>query len=372
MDSVLVYSPGTVGSRVAHALCVCRAQKILDLSEITVFKRTPDLQYYVIMDELKNAGVKFTFLPEKIEEFAKLGFRADYTREEALQRANILIDCSDDGVPTLHKPDYLSLAKQCRMFVCQGAEEDREFGKGPLIYGVNHDVFDFNEDHWIQIGSCNTHAGSFLLRALAFKTEDDGTLSETGLVDADFAFVRRSLDLSQKSKTVTSTEVSKFSSAIYGTHHAEDIAAVFELKGIDLCGRVTSSAIKINEPYFHVTRFAFVFEAPIDVAEVKRRLEEERKILFSTRNLTHYAFDIGTRYGFMGRFSNPVIAVNYTVLPITRGRFRVIGHAFTPQDGNFLLSNLYIVVAALYKDPAVRAEKMQILEKMFLRSRRRI
>lgn len=359
-----VYSPGTVGSRVIHA--ILEMQDLLGVDELIVFKRTPDREYVSVLEMMKARGARFAFQRDTIGDFEKLGIRADYEREEALSLVDLLIDCSSDGVPLRHKPDYERLAPQCRGFVCQGAEEDAGFSDKDtlLVYGVNTEAFNFATDRWIQIGSCNTHAGSFLLHAIAYR-------DEVHLLDAQFHFIRRSLDLNQKSKTVISTEVSKHSSPIYGTHHAEDIAKVFRSKGIELEGRIVSSAVKINEPYFHTVHFAFTFDRPVTKDEIIRRLEAERRILFTSRKLVHYTFQFGTMYGFMGRFSNPVIVVDYDVFKLAGERWQVRGHAFTPQDGNFLLSNLATVVGYLSK-PEEFAVKMSALEKRFLCPVRRV
>jgi hypothetical protein len=94
-------------------------------------------------------------------------------------------------------------------------------------------------------------------------------------------------------------------------------------------------------------------------------LQDEGRILFTSRKLVHYTFQFGTTYGFMGRFSNPVIAVEYDVFQLADKRWQVRGHAFTPQDGNFLLSNLATLVGYL-SDPKEFVTKMNVLEKKFL------
>lgn len=358
-----VWSPGTVGKRIIHALL--RHKTFFGIKEFIVFKHRPDIEYRSVMRMMQHEGAIFAFEREKRAEFTKMGIESRYEREEALGLLDILIDCSADGIPLEHKADYARLAPQCKVFVCQGAEKDRGFGKGLLVYGVNDDVFDFERDRWIQIGSCNTHSGSFLLRAIAFPKNENGETVETGFSEADFYFIRRSLDLNQKSKSVISTEVSRAPSPCYGTHHAEDIATVFRLKGIELEGKILSSAVKINEPYFHTVHFAFTFNRPVTKDEVTRRLRSEHRILMTTRTLVHYTFQFGTEYSFMGRFSHPVIAVDWDVFRLSGNRFQVRGHAFTPQDGNFLLSNLAVVVGNRYPRSEF-AKKMVGLERIFL------
>jgi len=363
-----IYSPGTVGKRVIHALL--RLREKLGVREVIVFKLTPDPEYMSVLEMMRQEGARFAFQADRIDKFAALGLRADYEREEALSRVQVLIDCSSEGVPLKFKPYYEKVAPQCRLFACQGAEEDRGFGKGPFVYGVNDSAFD-NNDRWIQIGSCNTHAGSFILKALAFPQDEKGDIQDTGFEEAFFVFIRRALDLNQKSKTVISTEVSPSTSDIYGTHHAEDIAGVFRLKGIELEGRILSSAIKINEPYFHTVDFAITFRKPLDRQDMARRLMEERQILMSRRRLAHYNFEFGTSHGFMGRFSNPVIVVHWNIFQLKRNRWQIRGHAFTPQDGNFLLSNLALVARVAFP-PFEFAEKMRQIEEFFLSPIRQI
>ncbi|MBI4119578.1 MAG: hypothetical protein HY456_01880 [Parcubacteria group bacterium] len=367
-----IYSPGTTGSRIIHA--VLHTKDLLGVDEVIVFKRTPDKEYCSVLEMMRMQGARFAFQKDMIKKFSELGIGADYEREDALGRVDVLVDCSAEGVPLQHKPDYERLATQCRGFICQGAEEDKGFSDKDtlLVYGVNMEAFNFEKDRWIQVGSCNTHAGSFLLRAIAYPYDpDSGEIMDTGLLDAQFHFIRRSLDLNQKSKAVISTEVSRHSSPLYGTHHAEDIASVFRSKGIELEGKIISSAVKINEPYFHTVHFAFSFDRAVTKEEVTRRLEAEHRILFSTRKLVHYAFQFGTSYGFMGRFSNPAIVVDYDVFRLSGNRWQVRGHAFTPQDGNFLLSNLAALVGYLSRPEGFRM-KMSALETIFLGPVRKI
>lgn len=352
-----VYSPGTVGSRIIHALL--RERELLGVGEVIVFKRTPDREYVSVQEMMRREGAHFAFQSDMIPEFGKLGIEAHYERREALSKVDLLIDCSAEGIPLKHKPEYEKHAPQCRGFVCQGAEEDRGFGKGLLVYGVNDHAFDFSRDRWIQIGSCNTHAGSFLMKALGLSR------IRPSLLDAQFVFIRRSLDLNQKSRTVISTEISKHTSERFGTHHAEDIARVFRLLEIPLEGRLLSSAIKINEPYFHVVSFFFTFEGKITKEEMGKRLAEEPRILQTTRRLVHYTYQFATTYSFLGRFSNPVIVVDYDVFPLAGSRWQVRGHAFTPQDGNFLLSNLAVVVGHAFPRTEYK-DRMRQLEEKFL------
>lgn len=368
-----IYSPGTVGKRVIHAILANK--NLLGIKELVVFKRTPDKEYMSVLEMMKIEGAKFAFERGQTKAFSELGIEADYEKNEALSAVDVLIDCSAEGVSLGHKKDYKKIAKKCRGFICQGAEEDYGFSEkeGPFIYGLNHDAFNFRRDRFIQIGSCNTHAGSFLLKAITSSLGLQACLESGCLLDIRFNFIRRSLDLNQKSKSVLSTQVSGHADSEYGTHHAKDIAAAFRLKGIELKGKILSSAVKINEPYMHIVNFSFVFDHEITKEDVLKRLESESRILFTERDLAHYTFQWGTDYGFKGRFSNPcIVALNTVeVFKIGGGRCEVRGHAFTPQDGNFLLSNLAAMVGFLF--PTDQFEnKMRELEKLFLCPIRRI
>jgi hypothetical protein len=132
-----VYSPGTVGSRVIHAILETR--DLLGVDELIVFKRTPDKEYVSVLEMMRARGTRFAFQRDAIPDFERLGIRADYEREEALGLVDVLIDCSADGIPLRHKPDYERLVPQCRGFVCQGAEEDRGFSDKDtlLVHGIN-------------------------------------------------------------------------------------------------------------------------------------------------------------------------------------------------------------------------------------------
>ena len=70
-------------------------------------------------------------------------------------------------------------------------------------------------------------------------------------------------------------------------------------------------------------------------------------------------FSFGRDHGHFGRILNPAVVANYSV-EVLNGN-EIVGFAYTPQDGNSLLSSVGATMRYLY--PESYQDKMKCLDK---------
>ena len=80
----------------------------------------------------------------------------------------------------------------------------------------------------------------------------------------------------------------------------------------------------------------------------------------ATEKLSSYkVFSFGRDHGHFGRIFNPAVVAKYSV-EVLNGN-EIVGFAYTPQDGNSLLSSIGATMRYLYPDSY--QEKMKCLDK---------
>ena len=149
-----------------------------------------------------------------------MGLTPALTAEQALERADVVMDCTPAGNDNKEKI-YKKYDTGGRGFTAQGSEEG--FGKR-FALGVNDKALAAGEDRFVQIVSCNTHSITTMLHAMAFDNGGDYNNLETG----GFVCIRRAIDVTQDAKFIPSPKVGKHDDEKYGTHHAQDAAGLFE------------------------------------------------------------------------------------------------------------------------------------------------
>jgi len=230
------------------------------------------------------------------------------------------------------------LGTESPLFVAQGSEKG--FGP-PYAYGLNDEVLKSNEKckKFVQVVSCNTHAIGRLITTLSQNNFDN-------LAEGDFVCVRRANDTSQDAGFTPSPTCGKHTDRDFGTHHARDVSDLFEtVTGKSL--KITSSAMKVNSQYMHVIRFSVSLNEELSLDEAVQLFKEDKFVTLTKHTSANKVFSFGRDHGFYGRIYNQVVVCqpSLAVFPRSEGGTVVSGFAFTPQDGNSLLSS---VAAALY------------------------
>jgi glyceraldehyde-3-phosphate dehydrogenase (NAD(P)) len=327
-----VVGTGTIGEPLIGLLADNR--EAFGLDEVTFHKRTPLLAERGKVEDLVRRGAILAVDEGRRDEFQALGHSPTYEKIEALDRASVVIDCTPAG--NQNKTEYYQSLSGPRGFLAQGSE----FGFGKMYArGINDAALDVEEDRYLHIVSCNTHNISSMIQSLAI-----GSDGSSHLVNGEFLCIRRANDISQNRKFVASPTVDAHKDPRFGTHHARDAHDLFSTLGHDL--QLHSSAIKLNTQYMHTLHFSITLDREITTEEVVERFDSNPRVALTYRSSANQVFSFGRDHGYFGRIlSHAVVAV--PSLTVRRG-VQVVGFAFTPQDGNPLLSTVAAMLWYLY------------------------
>ena len=244
MNIVHIVGTGTIGEPLIGLLADNKGHFGID--EVTFHKRTPLMTERAKVNDLVDRGAVLCVDEDRRSAFEELGHAPKYAREEAIERASVVIDCTPVG--NEQKAEYYEKADGPLGFMAQGSEDG--FGK-KYARGINDDALVRGDDKFLQIVSCNTHNISVLVKALAI--DADGT---NHLENGRFLCIRRANDISQDSGFVASPTVGAHEHERFGTHHAKDSHDLFATLGYDL--NLFSSAIKLNTQYMHSLHLSLI------------------------------------------------------------------------------------------------------------------
>jgi glyceraldehyde-3-phosphate dehydrogenase type II len=347
---VHIIGTGTIGEPLIGLLSDYSEQ--LGVDEITFHKNTPLTSDRSKVKDLIKRGARLAVNPDIVDSFKSIGLDPDFTAEEAIARASVVIDCTPKGSGHKNKVEYYERFKGSTLgFVAQGSE----YGFGKMYArGINDETLVHGKDQYIQVVSCNTHGMAVLVQTLALRNSPTDNL-----VEGRFVIIRRTSDISQDSAFVPSPQVRKHGDEQYGTHHARDCAELFATRGIDL--NLFSSAMKINSQYMHVVHFNITLKEPTTLQKVIDQLDANDRIALTEKATSNQVFSFGRDHGHYGRILNQVVVAVPTLQ--VRNEHEVIGFGFTPQDGNSLLSSISIAEWFLY--PHSFEEKIQCLKELF-------
>lgn len=346
---VHVVGTGTIGEPLIGLLCSFREQA--GFSEVTFHKRSPLPRDVPKIKALISRGAQLTVNEDRIADFENLGLKPTMTHDEALAKADVVVDCTPSGVGISNKNEfyekYLSTTKG---FIAQGSE----FGFGKMYArGINDSALEVGHDRFIQVVSCNTHNLCALINTVALVDGDDN------LEEARFLCIRRSNDISQVKGFVPSPDVGKHGDPVFGTHHARDAYHLFRTKGLELT--LWSSALKVNTQYMHCIYFTLKLKRAVTRDEILSRFRADHRISLTKKQSACEVFSFGRDHGYFGRILNQTVIVEPTV-EVRKGH-EVIGFCFTPQDGNSLLSSFSAVTWFL--DPNTYVERTDCLKRYF-------
>jgi len=283
-----------------------------------------------------------------MSEFEKIGLQPTYTRQDALEQATVVIDCTSEGLGLKHKADWYDHLPKTHGFIAQGSE----FGFGKMYaHGINDEVLVPGEDRFIQVVSCNTHNLAVLLNTLGLRDE-----APDNLVEGRFVCLRRATDLSQEKSFIPAPDVGKHKDPKFGTHHAEDAWHLFQTLGLDL--NLFSSAIKLNTQYMHSIWFNLRVRQAVTRDEVLDKLQANPFVALTEKTMSSPIFSFGRDHGYFGRLLNQTVVSAPTIT--VRDGHEITGFCFTPQDGNSLLSS--ISAAAWLLDPITYEEHIQFMQ----------
>jgi glyceraldehyde-3-phosphate dehydrogenase type II len=343
---VHVVGTGTIGEPLIGLLSFFKEQA--GFSEVTFHKRSPFAKDVPKLRALVARGAKLTTDEDRMSDFEALGLHPIMTHEEALLKADVVVDCTPSGVGISNKNEfYEKFMHNTKGFIAQGSE----FGFGKMYArDINDQALEVGKDKFIQVVSCNTHNLCALINAVSLVDGDDN------LEEARFLCIRRANDISQVKGFVPSPDVGKHGDPVFGTHHARDAYHLFRTIGLEL--NLFSSALKLNTQYMHCIYFTLKLKRAVTREEAIQRFKADRRITMTKKQSACEVFSFGRDHGYFGRLLNQTVIVEPT-LEVRKGH-EVIGFCFTPQDGNSLISSFS--AAAWLLDPKTYVEKTRCVD----------
>jgi glyceraldehyde-3-phosphate dehydrogenase type II len=346
---VHVVGTGTIGEPLIGLLCYFKDQA--GFSEVIFHKRSPLPRDVPKVRALTSRGAQLSVDEDRISDFEALGLKPALTHEEALAKADVVVDCTPSGVGISNKNEfYEKYLPTTKGFIAQGSE----FGFGKMYArGINDEALEPGKDRFIQVVSCNTHNLCALINTVALVDGEDN------LEEGRFLCIRRANDISQVKGFVPSPEVGKHGDPVFGTHHARDAYHLFRTKSLEL--NLWSSALKLNTQYMHCIYFTLKLKRAVTRDEVMARFRNDDRISTTKKQSAGEVFSFGRDHGYFGRILNQTVIVEPSV-EVRKGH-EVIGFCFTPQDGNSLLSSFSAVTWLL--DPNDYVDRSQCLKQFF-------
>ncbi|HEY4484524.1 MAG TPA: hypothetical protein VI978_02245 [Candidatus Paceibacterota bacterium] len=347
---ILVVGTGTIGQPLIKLFLTVR--KALGIDEVIFHKHLPLLKDRGFIVGFIHEGAKLAVPSESLDSFKKLleGYHLepDYTFTQALNRADIIIDCTDKGIAREFKKKYYEKTASKLGFIAQGSEKG--FGK-PYALNINDSALEPGKDQFLQVVSCNTHQVLVLLKTLALDPENTGKLNYENLIRARFYLGRRASDISQSESTV-GVEVGEPTDPSYGSHQAADAVRVLRTLG-DINLDIHTAADTLNNPYMHTVYFSIMTRRFTTKEEVENLFRANPLTAVTYRNTNNQTFSGGRDRGNYGRILNQTV-VCLPSIEVLSGGHEVVGRCFTPQDGNALLSSVAAVLwlkdSGIYKE----------------------
>ena len=348
---VHVIGTGTIGEPLIGLLCDYKNQ--LGIDEISFNKNTALRSDRSKVLSLLKRGAHLAVNENKVDDFKNLGMEPKLESKDAISRSTAVIDCTPSGIGHKNKElFYRKFSNSVKGFMAQGSEDG--FG---LKYARNINDSVIKEDEnsqFIQIVSCNTHNIACITKTLAI---DD--FGPENLLEGRFVCVRRANDTSQSTGYIASPSVGSHSDDIFGSHHAKDASELFATLGYKL--NLFSSAMKINSQYMHVLWFALKTKEPTSRNEVIDKLEANKLVSITTKDMTSTVFSFGRDHGHYGRILNQTVVIEQSIH--VKNNHEIYGFCFTPQDGNSILSSISAAERFLY--PHSYEDKVSCLDELF-------
>jgi len=351
--SVLVVGTGTIGEPLIGLLC--RLKNKFGIDEVIFHKRTPLVHEIAKVNSLVSMGASLAVDRARANEFQTLGHVVSYFWDQALDKADVVIDCTPAGNEN-KKTFYKNYTN--KLFIAQGSEKG--FGV-PYALGLTDGNVVKEESGYVQVVSCNTHAIARLISAVS-------QYDPNSIMSGDFTCIRRANDVSQDIGFSPSTSAGKHSDSKFGTHHARDVNNLF---GYPLDLPIFSSALKTNTQYMHAVRFSITLPESINREEILDRFRDDEFVCMTHKTSANKIFSFGRDHGFYGRIYSQTVVCEPSVEAFhpTPSTTKVVGVAFTPQDGNSLMSSVAMCLYGVHgRDALHGADYVPKLKEMMLQS----
>ena len=348
---VHVVGTGTIGEPLIGLLCDYKNQ--LGIDEISFNKNTALRSDRSKVLSLLKRGAHLAVNENKVDDFKNLGMEPKLESKDAISRATAVIDCTPSGIGQKNKELYYhEFADSVKGFMAQGSEDG--FGV-KYARNINDKVIkEDNNSQFIQIVSCNTHNIACITKTLAIDN-----FGPENLIEGRFVCVRRANDTSQSSGYIAAPSVGSHSDDIFGSHHAKHASELFATLGYKL--NLFSSAMKINTQYMHVLWFSLKTKEPTSRNEVIDKLQANKLVSITTKDMTSTVFSFGRDHGHFGRILNQTVIVEQSIH--VKNNHEIYGFCFTPQDGNSILSSISAAENFLY--PHSYEDKISCLDELF-------
>jgi len=247
----------------------------------------------MLKDLINTRGAELSIDEHKLEQFRELDLEPDIYLDEALDEATVIIDATPSGVGQRHKDEYYHKYEgSTKGFMAQGSETN--FGQ-LYAYEINDQIFE-NKPQYVTI------ANILLLSIISAKSKSAYMDGKNELEEGTFMFVRRANDVSQTEDFIAAPEMNKHGSDEYGTHHAEDVARLFNSISEDM--NIFSSAMKINTQYMHTMHFHLKLRRDTSVEYLKEVVERHPLLTKTEKVEQNIVFSFGRDHGHFGRLLN--------------------------------------------------------------------
>jgi glyceraldehyde-3-phosphate dehydrogenase (NAD(P)) len=318
--TVHVIGTGNVGEPLIGLLADFREQ--FGIHEVTFTKRSPLGYERAKVESLVRRGAQLCVDEDMREEFIRQGHYPTYDAREALERAQVVIDCTPHA--NRSKSMYQSLSGPAGFIAAGGTD----FGFGKLyVNEINDSALIAGEDRFIQVPSGNTHSLAYIIKLFGF----DGDVNR--LRSARFVCMRRCSDFSQEHGFLPSPKVMPHDMERFGTRQARETYYVFKTLGVDL--DLHSSVVLIPTQQMHTIWFSLDMERELETMQAVERTYGSRLAARTDKQSSTLVLAFARDHGYKGRiFSRTVVPT--AALAARDSTFE--GFCFEPQDSNELLS----------------------------------
>jgi hypothetical protein len=327
---VHVIGTGNVGEPLIGLLADFKESFGID--EVTFTKRSPLSHERAKVENLVRRGAQLCVHRDVWEEFVRQGHYPTYDAAEALERAQVVIDCTPSA--NRNKKDYLEMRGPAGFIAAGGTD----FGFGKLfVNAINDSALVPGEDRFVQVASGNTHSLAYIIKLFGF----DGDMNQVKA--ARFVCMRRCSDFSQERGFLPSPKVMPHDVDRFGTRQARETFYVFKTLGLELDLR--SSVVLMPTQQMHTIWFSIEMHRPLDTAQAVERTCNSRIAARTDKQSSTLVLAFARDHGYKGRiFSRAVIPT-----AALSGRDNAIdGFCFEPQDSNELLSAVAATIWLLY------------------------
>lgn len=327
---VHVIGTGNVGEPLIGLLADFREQFGID--EVTFTKRSPLGYERAKVESLVRRGAQLCVDQDVREEFIRQGHYPTYDAQEALARAQVVVDCTPSA--NRNKAAYQTMAGPSGFIAAGGTD----FGFGKLyVNEINDSALVPGEDRFIQVPSGNTHSLAYILKLYGF----DGDLNQ--IESSRFVCMRRCSDFSQERGFLPSTKVLPHDVEQFGTRQAREAHYVFKTLGVDL--ELRSSVVLLSTQQMHVIWFSIVMKRPLDNGQAVERTQSSRFAAHTDKQTSSLVLAFARDHGWKGRIFSRIVVP--TAALSTRDNC-IDGFCFEPQDSNELLSAAAATIWLLY------------------------